>query len=53
MYLAAGVYLSEAPARPPPRYTLYEYIVHIHNGKGGRVGEPVRRLERDASSQEG
>ncbi len=26
-YLAAGVYLSEAPdPLPPPRYTLYEYI---------------------------
>ncbi len=26
MYLAAGVYLSEAPDPPSPCYTLYEYM---------------------------
>jgi hypothetical protein len=44
-YLAAGVYLSEAPdlLPPPPRYTLYEYMYLIHTGGGG--DELVRRLE--------
>jgi hypothetical protein len=56
-YLAAGVYLSEAPddPTPPPPPTLYEllndtiplYLFCIHTGGGGGwgVGEPVRRLE--------
>jgi hypothetical protein len=46
-YLAAGVYLSEAPYPLPPRYTLYEFIplYLFTQGKGGRVDEPVRRLE--------
>ncbi len=48
-YLAAGVYLSEAPdplPPPPPRYTLYEYILLylFTQGRGG-VGGRVRRLE--------
>jgi hypothetical protein len=40
--------LSTQPDHPPPPcYTLYEYMppVLIHTGKGGGVGEPVRRLE--------
>ncbi len=51
-YLAAGVYLSEAPDPLPPLLHIawIEYTVHtpalIHTGKGGMgVGEPVRRLE--------
>jgi hypothetical protein len=46
MYLAAGVYLSEAPGPLPPPVTncMNTCIpVLIHTGKGG--GEPVRRLE--------
>ena len=38
-YLAAGVYLSEAPdPLPPPCYSLYEYIplYLFKQGKGGR-----------------
>jgi hypothetical protein len=40
MYLAAGVYLSEAPdALPPPCYVLYEYIpLYTVKGVGG-LGE--------------
>ncbi len=39
-YLAAGVYLSDAPY-PLPRYTLYEYMYpcsysHREGGRGGR-----------------
>jgi hypothetical protein len=48
-YLAAGVYLSEAPDPLSPLcYTLYEYStpVLIHIGKGGwGIEEPVRRLQ--------
>ncbi len=47
-YLAASVYLSEAPIpSPPPLHTLWIHTpVLIHTGKGGGgVGEPVRRLE--------
>ncbi len=42
-YLAAGVYLSEAPdPLPPPRYTLYFFT----QGRGtGEVDTSVRRLE--------
>jgi hypothetical protein len=50
-YLAAGVYLSEAPYPLPLCYTLYEYIplylFLFTQGRGGGwgIGEPVRRLE--------
>jgi hypothetical protein len=43
-YLAAGVYLSQAPVPlPPPFTTLYEYIpLYLYLGRGGRgVCEPV------------
>jgi hypothetical protein len=48
-YLAADVYLSEAPDPPPPRYTLYKYmyLYLFTQGVGGGGGGkwPVRRLE--------
>ncbi len=57
-YLAAGVYLSEAPdpLPSPPLHTVWIHTpVLIHTGKGGRgEGKPVSRLEgRPASSPEG
>jgi hypothetical protein len=49
-FLAAGVYLSEAPdPRPTPRYNLYEYIAlysTYSQREGGRgLDEPVTRVE--------
>jgi hypothetical protein len=45
-YLAAGLYLSEAPIPPPPpSYKLHEYITLYLFTQGGWAGEPVRRLE--------
>jgi hypothetical protein len=47
-YLAAGVYLSEAPYPLPPvthcMNTCTPVLIHIGKGGGG-VDEPVRRLE--------
>jgi hypothetical protein len=46
--LAAGVYLSDVPDPPPPRYTMYEYIYSFtySHREGGRgiVDEPVGML---------
>jgi hypothetical protein len=49
-YLAAGVYLSEAPDPPPPdthcMSTFTAVLIHTVKGEGGGgVGEPVRRLQ--------
>jgi hypothetical protein len=45
-YLAAGVYLSEAPNHLPPPVThcMNTYLCTYSHMEGG-VGEPVRRLE--------